>query len=184
MSGELRFRRDAPRRPAGRRVGAMAAILVVTGALLWLVRLGAAREADQPVPSEVVIEVVGEVPTPGFHMVPAPGRAHAALAAAGVEAGAFVDAQLEPGTRLVVAGGAWRAEAMAERLVFGLPIDPNTATAAGLEAIPGIGPALAMEIVADRASLGPFSSVEDLDRVKGIGPATVEAMRPFVAVSP
>jgi len=62
-------------------------------------------------------------------------------------------------------------------------IDLNAATASQLEALPMIGPKRAESIVADRAKRGPFKSVDDLDRVHGIGPRTVERLRPFVTVT-
>lgn len=52
------------------------------------------------------------------------------------------------------------------------PVDINRADAAALERLPGIGPALALRIVEERASR-PFGSVAELERVRGIGPATV-----------
>lgn len=52
-----------------------------------------------------------------------------------------------------------------------LPVDLDLATAADIEALPGIGPVLARRIVADRDSLGPFGSIEGFTRVKGVGPA-------------
>lgn len=58
-------------------------------------------------------------------------------------------------------------------------VDLNRASPAALEALPGIGPALARRIVDTRAQR-PFSSVEDLERVPGIGPATVARLRPLV----
>ena len=64
------------------------------------------------------------------------------------------------------------------------PLDLNRADAAALEALPRIGPALARRIVEDRAANGPFESVEDLARVRGIGPATVEAVRALVRAAP
>lgn len=62
-------------------------------------------------------------------------------------------------------------------------VNINSATAAELEALPGIGPALAQRIVADRTSRGPFRSVNDLDRVRGIGPKIVESLRELVTVN-
>jgi competence protein ComEA len=56
-------------------------------------------------------------------------------------------------------------------------ININTATAAELELLPGIGPALAARIVEDREKKGPFKSVDDLDRVRGIGPETIRKLR-------
>ena len=51
---------------------------------------------------------------------------------------------------------------------FGL-ININTATAEELDVLPGVGPSTAATIVEDRERNGPFSSVEDLMRVSGIG---------------
>jgi len=61
-------------------------------------------------------------------------------------------------------------------------IDLNTATAPELELLPGIGPALAQRIIADRDSRGRFRSLNDLDRVSGIGPRTIERLRDKVKV--
>ena len=44
----------------------------------------------------------------------------------------------------------------------------------------GIGEATAKKIVADREANGPFKSVDEVQRVKGIGPATLEKMRPWL----
>ena len=61
-------------------------------------------------------------------------------------------------------------------------IDPNTASEAELTLLPGIGPSLAGRIVADRAARGPFERIEDLDRVKWIGPSLIERMRPYLVI--
>jgi len=63
-------------------------------------------------------------------------------------------------------------------------LDLNAATAAELEDLPGIGPAKAQAIVAFRESVGPFRSVDDLLKVKGIGPKLLEQIRPFVRAGP
>lgn len=60
------------------------------------------------------------------------------------------------------------------------PVSLSTATAAELDALPGIGPATAARIVAFRESNGPFKTVDELDDVPGIGPATVERLRSLV----
>lgn len=59
-------------------------------------------------------------------------------------------------------------------------IDPNRATAQELEALPGIGPALAGRIVEWRARHGPFRTAADLEKVPGIGPALLERLRPHL----
>ena len=58
----------------------------------------------------------------------------------------------------------------------------NTATAADLEQLPGIGPSKALAIVADRRRNGRYRIIEDLSRVRGIGAATIERLRSLVTV--
>lgn len=58
-------------------------------------------------------------------------------------------------------------------------VNINTANKALLERLPGVGPAMAERILEAR-SRQKFSSVDDLDRVKGIGPKKLEKMRPYV----
>lgn len=60
------------------------------------------------------------------------------------------------------------------------PLDIDRADAAAIEALPGIGPALAARIVATRDSLQGFGSIEALCVVRGIGPAVAERLRPLV----
>jgi len=61
-------------------------------------------------------------------------------------------------------------------------IDVNQAGTEELRTLPGIGPALAQRIIDSRAGDGPFASVEDLLRVRGIGPKTLARLRPLVRV--
>lgn len=55
-------------------------------------------------------------------------------------------------------------------------VNINTADAAALETLPGVGPSKAAAILDDRGRNGPFASCADLQRVAGIGPATVANM--------
>ncbi|GAB4248663.1 ComEA family DNA-binding protein [Deferrisoma sp.] len=71
-----------------------------------------------------------------------------------------------------------------ERLLVGEPVDLNRATAVDLAALPGIGPARAEAIVAERERRGGFRTVDELTAVPGIGPKTLERLRPFLAASP
>lgn len=59
------------------------------------------------------------------------------------------------------------------------PINVNTASVEQLMQLPGVGTVTAQNIVAARAER-PFRSLADLDRVKNIGPKTLEKLRPFV----
>lgn len=63
------------------------------------------------------------------------------------------------------------------------PIDPDVATEAELDRLPRVGPALARRIVANRDSFGPFGSLEELQRVRGIGPALAAGLAPHVTFS-
>lgn len=60
------------------------------------------------------------------------------------------------------------------------PVNINAAPTNQLQAVPGIGPALASEIARYRAVHGPFQMAEDLLKVKGIGPKTLEEIRPHI----
>lgn len=62
-------------------------------------------------------------------------------------------------------------------------IDVNAASAAELERLPRVGPALAQRMVAWRERHGPFSGPDDLHHVRGIGPSTVRLLLPRVTFS-
>lgn len=64
------------------------------------------------------------------------------------------------------------------------PINLNTATAAQLEQLPGVGPATAKAILDFRAKSGPFRRVEDLLSVHGISEKRLQKLRPYVTVAP
>jgi len=63
-------------------------------------------------------------------------------------------------------------------------VDINTATQSELESLPGIGPSKAKAILEYRRQHGPFQSVDELEKVKGIGRATVERLRPDIVAGP
>lgn len=105
--------------------------------------------------------------TPGPATCPAPAELRA-------EGGHSVVLACQPG----VASRPLRGPA---RLLVGLPIDPNRADAATLEALPGIGPARALAIVAARER-SPFRRIEDLARVPGIGPHTLADLAGWIGI--
>ncbi len=70
-----------------------------------------------------------------------------------------------------------------ERLALGLPLDPNVASARQLAFVPGLSRALAKAVVADRESRGPFLRLDDLVRVRGIGPKRLARARPHLAIA-
>ena len=66
--------------------------------------------------------------------------------------------------------------------VPGAKVNVNTATEPELETLPGVGPVLAQRIIDYRTQHGPFTTVDDLDNVSGIGPATLGDLRDLVSV--
>jgi competence protein ComEA len=154
---------------------------------------------------EIVVDVVGAVRAPGVVMLPADGRVIDAIRAAGGAApGADLvrlnlAAKLADGARVAVplvgepppavdpgavTGSAAPAAAATgtDGSTDGGPINVNTASTEELEALPGIGPTLAAAIVDDRERNGPFTTVDDLNRVPGIGEGRLEPIRELVTV--
>lgn len=143
--------------------------------------LGGATEAERD--SRVVVHVTGAVATPGVFELAGGTRVDDAIEAAG---GFVPDADesllnraevLRDGQQVFVpkVGQEPRADADLGAESAG-PVNINTASAARLEDLPGIGPALAQRIVAHREANGPFTSAEGLTAVSGIGTRTLEGM--------
>ncbi len=61
-------------------------------------------------------------------------------------------------------------------------VNLNSADQAALESVPGIGPVKAAAILAYRAEIGVFESIDQLLQVTGIGAATLESLRPYVTL--
>lgn len=66
-----------------------------------------------------------------------------------------------------------------QRLALGIPLHPDRMSLDDWVALPGIGAKLAARIEHDRQNFGDFGRFEALERVKGIGPAKLKALRPF-----
>jgi competence protein ComEA len=66
-----------------------------------------------------------------------------------------------------------------QRLALGIPLHPDRMSRDDWQTLPGIGEKLAAQIEIDRQNYGDFGSFDALDRVKGIGPAKLKALRPF-----
>ncbi|TNC16663.1 ComEA family DNA-binding protein [Georgenia sp. 311] len=153
-------------------------------------------------PAPVVVHVAGAVVEAGLRTLPAGARVGDAVTAAG---GALPDAELAavnlarplldgeqvyvprvgeapPGAPDATGGppgpaGTAEGVAPAEAVV-----DLNTADLAALDTLPGVGPAIAQRILDWRGANGSFHSVDELLEVPGIGPATLERLRPKVRV--
>jgi competence protein ComEA len=133
----------------------------------------------------VVVHVVGAVESPGVIELPENSRIVDALAKAG---GAREDAILSginlarvlfDGEQIVVPSQADEPAAVSIDAPPGL-VSLSRGTSAELETLPRVGPATAARIIAWREENGPFTSVDDVLAVSGIGPATLEGFRALV----
>jgi competence protein ComEA len=61
-------------------------------------------------------------------------------------------------------------------------ININTASSSELDKLPGVGPVIAQRIVDYRSSHGPFTAIDQIQDVKGIGPATFGKMQSQISV--
>ncbi len=147
------------------------------------------EEAAQDRPT-VVVSVVGLVARPGLVTLPEGARVADALAAAGGllpeadPASVNLAAVVSDGEQIAVGvpGAAPPVAPAGDGGAMTGPLDLNAATAADLDALPGIGPVLAQRIVDHRDATGRFTSVEQLDDVPGIGPATYTELAELVRV--
>lgn len=160
--------------------------------------------ADEP---RLLVHVLGEVQQPGVYELAAGSRVVDAVSAAGGltpradTGGMNLARKLTDGEQVYVAAvGETRPPSLdAPGQDGGAPgggaggtggssgaggalVNLNTATATELETLPRIGPAMAQRILDYRTANGPFTSVDDLTEVPGIGDATLEGLRDLVTV--
>ncbi|MCP2264211.1 helix-hairpin-helix domain-containing protein [Promicromonospora thailandica] len=148
--------------------------------------------------ADLLVHVVGAVRKPGLVTVPAGARVADALRAAGGPTDA-ADLTVVNLARTVTDGeqlyvpepgeappgpGTPPAAGPGPGSGTGGAVDINTADAAALEALPGVGPSIAQAIVEWRETNGPFASVDELEDVPGIGPATLDEIRDSARVGP
>ncbi|MFM2113069.1 MAG: hypothetical protein RL643_27 [Actinomycetota bacterium] len=152
---------------------------------------------DTLAPARIAVHVVGAVQQPGVYHFNAGARGDDALRAAGGPSGdadlrrVNLAATLFDGQQFVIprkgeqlattvppSGGGFDSGASNTPLL----VDLNRATVAELDQLPGVGPSTARAIVDHRTRNGPFASVDDLLAVRGIGPAKLAELKPFVRV--
>ena len=156
-----------------------------------------ARASASPAPSSetpaavVVVHVAGAVIEPGVYELPVGARIADAIALAGGATGrADLDALnlaavVEDGTQILVPlrGRADSAARVPNSSPTGPAlVDLNSADQIALESVPGLGPVKAAAILQLRAEIGSFTSIDELLDVAGIGPATLESIRPYVTI--
>lgn len=192
--------------PAGTEVSGTAAPAAPTGPAARN-GFGAVDTSGSAPPSTLVVQVVGQVRTPGVVHIKAGSRVQDAVSAAG---GALRGADLSainlarvvadgeqiqvprpgehptppPGPPAAAGSGsgAGAAGTGGSAAGPGAPVDLNTADEAALEDLPGVGPVTAQRILQWRTENGRFSTVDELGEVSGIGDKTLAQLRPLVTV--
>jgi competence protein ComEA len=156
----------------------------------------APRSTDTPAaPSTVVVYVSGAVSAPDVYVLPLDARIKdLVLAAGGLTADADPERinlaeRLKDSEHIHVPrqGEALDDAAVAADAAGATPnglLDLNTASASDLDGLPGIGKSFADRIIEYRTTNGPFTSVDDLQKVKGIGAALFAKIAPLVSVGP
>ena len=170
---------------------------------------GATNGGDTAGSGQIVVDVDGAVAHPGLYKLPPGSRVQAALAAAGglsPQADAhrinraaklhdgqklYVLSQGESAPPLAASNGqgcegqsctsADGADAGSDAEGQGL-VNINTANATQLTQLPGVGPAIAQKIIDYRTANGPFTSVDDLTKVPGIGAAKLAQIKSHARV--
>ncbi len=175
---------------------------ILAGALLVVTRLPEGKPiALEPAPTKtpIKVHVVGAVVRPGVYALPDGNRVQDAITAAGGllaaadPSGLNLAAKLEDGQQLTIPTGAGAAtpEGNAPFTVVstagvstpaGDLVNINTAPVDELDALPGIGPTTAQNIVDYRTQHGPFQHIEDIMNVPGIGPATFDSIQNLITV--
>jgi competence protein ComEA len=146
-----------------------------------------------PTPESLRVHVAGAVTEPGVYVLPMDAIvAQAIEAAGGPLEEAMMDmvnmaALLENGQQIFVPIKDDASSETYPSIPIFIPasaekININTASAAKLESLPGIGPSLAKKIVEFRETHGPFVTVEDLLNVSGIGQAKLEGFKDLITI--
>lgn len=162
-----------------------------------------APEAPAPPPQEeILVHVAGAVVKSGVYRLPKGARVADAIAAAG---GAVADGvpdalnlaegladgqkvlvptkkELESAPAVAFTGqsGTSGGSTATSKPATPTKVNVNTGTVAQLDALPNVTPTVAKNIVDYRTKYGPFKKLEDLDKVSGIGAATLEKLRPYL----
>ena len=156
-----------------------------------------ATGADPQAFEQLAVHVAGEVVNPGVYYLSATSRIQDALTSAG---GPTENAdphllnlaeQVSDGMHIVVppqGGAVDQVHVSSGRAGSGVSsgsgapsgeqtININKANVEELTALPGVGPATAQKIIDERTQNGPFRSVDDLDRVSGLGSKKIEKLK-------
>jgi competence protein ComEA len=139
-------------------------------------------------PPQVWVHIAGAVQNPGLYEVDPEMRTATLLEkAGGVLPNANLDRinlakRIKDGSRIFVPEkkSAEPKKQSRKQIKTHALFSINTATAAQLRTLPGIGPKLAKRILKDREENGPFHKISDLTRIKGIGARSWRRLSPFI----
>ncbi len=183
---------------------------VVLGVLFGLLGAGAVFLASSPprgrpiellpppTPIPLHVHISGEVISPGVYTLPINSRLEAAIQAAGgftenaLQDGLNLAQPLQDGDKIEIPSmeiARTTSSAETDLTIERQPqaestalININTASQTELESLPGIGPITAEKIIAYRQENGPFTAIEEIQKVSGIGPATFERIQTLITI--
>ena len=186
-------------------VAGIVAAAVLVSAVLWLRHQpaviappatgqagpGPLTEPSVSPSASLLVDVSGAVHHPGVYGLREGARVQDAIEAAGGALGradlgalnlaqVLVDGKVDVPRRGEAAGAP--SPAAGSTPGAAAPVSVNSADEATLETVPGIGPVTAQKIVDYRATQGGFDSLDQLLDVDGIGPATLEEIRPYISL--
>lgn len=148
------------------------------------------KEEEEYIPKMLTVHVVGAVEKPGVYTLEEGKRIDDAVVLAVPTEKADLSlinlaAALQDGKQIYVPKKGEKPENIRNSTVSSSSaiININTAGAAELDKLPGIGPALAQRIIDYRENIGSFSTIEDITKVSGIGPAMFEKMKSRITVN-
>ena len=131
---------------------------------------------------QIVVDIKGDVLTPGLVTLPAGARVADAIAAAGGVAPSADVSGINLAERLSDGQMIFIGNAQSMQLSSDSRINLNLATEADLDSLPGVGPVMAGRIIAWRESNQRFHSIEELQEVPGIGPKVFANIKPLVRI--
>ena len=174
---------------------------ILAGALFWVTHMEAGTAvALEPSPTKAPIEVqvIGGVVRPGVYTLPEGSRVQDAITAAGgllaeIDPNSInLVAQLEDGQQVEISNGTTSGASTTSTSPFHVLSTPrsnssatdliniNTADLTMLESLPDIGPTTAQKIIDYRNLHGPFTNIQDIMNVSGIGPATFDQIQGLI----
>ncbi|MCJ7531791.1 MAG: ComEA family DNA-binding protein [Anaerolineales bacterium] len=154
-----------------------------------------------PSPIPMVVYVSGAVARPDIYTMPAGSRVRDAIQAAGglssqadpqslnlaafledgmkIQVAQIIKTPIAPGAMIGTSNSS--ATGLSQGVASSL-VNINTASQQELDTLPEIGPALAQRIIAYRTAKGPFTKIEDIQNVSGIGAVTFEKIKDMITI--